>query len=96
MIKKFLRQALISNLAVISQDSALKKDKSHCPQVFLKECKHIDKKLIRHINDNLSDISYSDESGEEQVKTIKLMIFENVFFVGGIFNGAILKKSNEE
>ena len=96
MIKQFLRQAVISNLAVISQDSALKKDETYCPQVFLKECKHIEKKVSRHINDNLSDFSYSDESDEEQVKTIKLMIFENVFFVGGIFNGAILKKSNEE
>ena len=96
MIKKLLRQALISNLAVISQDSALKKDETYCPQVFLKECKHIEKKVVRHINDNLSDFSYSDESEEEQIKTIKLMIFENIFFEEAIFNGAILKNSNEE
>ena len=54
-------------LAVISLDPALKKDESYCPQVFLKECKHIEKKVVRHINDNLSDFSYSDESAEEQI-----------------------------
>ena len=31
-------------LAVISFDSALKKDDSYYPQVFLKECKYIEKK----------------------------------------------------
>ena len=50
-------------LAVISLDSALKKDENHYPQVFLKECKYIEKKVIRHINDNFSDFSSSDESG---------------------------------
>ena len=53
-------------LAVISLDSALKKNDNYYPQVFLKECKYIEKKVIRHINDNLSDFSYSfDESYEE-------------------------------
>ena len=53
-------------LVVIILDSALKKDDSHYPQVFLKECKYIEKKVIRHINDNLSDFSYySDESDKE-------------------------------
>ena len=41
-------------LAVISLDSALNK-----------ECKYIERKVIRHINDNLSEFSSSDESGEE-------------------------------
>ena len=36
-------------LAVTSLDSAHKKDGSHYPQVFLKECKYIVKKVIRHI-----------------------------------------------
>ena len=31
-------------LAVISLDSALKKDNNYCPQVFLKECKYVEKK----------------------------------------------------
>ena len=31
-------------LAVISLDSALKKDENYYPQVFLKECKYIEKK----------------------------------------------------
>ena len=33
--------------------------------MFLKECKYIEKKVVMHINDNLSDFSYSDESDEE-------------------------------
>ena len=53
-------------LAVISLDSALKKNDNFYPQVFLKECKFIEKKVVRHIHDNLSDFSYSsDESDEE-------------------------------
>ena len=58
-------------LAVISLDSALRKNNNYYPQVFLKECKYIEKKVIRHINDNLSDFSSSssssssDESHEE-------------------------------
>ena len=51
-------------LAVISLDSALKKDENYYMQVFLKECKHIEKKVIMHINDNLSDFSSSDESDD--------------------------------
>ena len=42
-------------LAVISLNSALKKDDNYYLQVFLKECKCIEKKVIRHINDNLID-----------------------------------------
>ena len=51
-------------LAVISLDSARKKDENHYPQVFLKECKYIEKKVVRHINDNLSGFFFSDESDE--------------------------------
>ena len=50
--------------AVISMDSALKKDENYYSQVFLKERKWIEKKVIRHINDNLSDFSSSNESDE--------------------------------
>ena len=49
-------------LAAISLDSALRKDENYHPQVFLKECKYIEKQVMRHSNDNLSDFSYSDES----------------------------------
>ena len=53
-------------LAVITLDSALKKDDSYYLQVLSKECKYIEKKVIRHINNNLSNFSYSsDESDEE-------------------------------
>ena len=52
-------------LTAISLNSALKKDGNYYPQVFLKECKYIEKKLIKHIYDNLSDFCYSDEYNEE-------------------------------
>ena len=51
-------------LAVITLDSALKKDDNYYPQVFLKDCKYIEKRVLRHIIDNLSDFS-SDQSEEE-------------------------------
>ena len=53
-------------LAVITLDFVGKKDESYYPQVFLKECKYIEKNVIRHIHDNLSDCSsFPDESDEE-------------------------------
>ena len=53
-------------LVVISLDSVLKKDDNYYSQVFLKECKYLEKKLIWHMNDNLSDFSCdNDESDEE-------------------------------
>ena len=52
-------------LAVISLDSALKRDENYYLEVFLKVCKYIEKKVIRHIDDNLIDFSSSDESDEE-------------------------------
>ena len=50
---------------LFSLDSALKTDNNYYLQVFLKKCKYIEKKVIRHIIDNLSDFSSSDESDEE-------------------------------
>ena len=55
-------------LAVISLDSALMKDDNYYPQVFyiITESKYIEKKVVRHIHDNLNGFSYSsDESDEE-------------------------------
>ena len=54
-------------LTEISFDSALKKYANYYPQVLLKECKYIEKKVIRNINDNLSNFSYSDESDENKL-----------------------------
>ena len=51
---------------LVQQDFALKKDDSNYPQVFLKECKYIDKKVMRHMNENLSDFSYSSDESEEE------------------------------
>ena len=45
-------------------DSALNKDGHYYPQVFLKECKYIEKKVIRHINGNLSHFSSDDDSDD--------------------------------
>ena len=39
-------------LAIIGLDFALTKDKNHNPQVVLKECKYIEKKVVRHIRNN--------------------------------------------
>ena len=44
-------------LAVINLDSAIKEDDNYYPLVFLKECKYIEKKVVTHIHDNLSDFS---------------------------------------
>ena len=63
MIKKFPRWILI--ILVISLDSTLKKDEKYYLQVLLKECKYIEKKVIRHINNTLSEFFSSDESDEE-------------------------------
>ena len=52
-------------LAVISLDSAPKKDDNYYLQVFIKESKYIEKKVIRQINDNLRNFSSSNESDEE-------------------------------
>ena len=67
MIKKSQRWALIilDYTLVITLDSALKKDDNHYPKVFLKECKYVEKKVVRHIHDNLSNFSSDDESDEE-------------------------------
>ena len=57
-------------LAVIRLDPALKKDDNYYLQVFLKECKYIEKKVVRHIYDNLRYPSSSnelDECDEEQL-----------------------------
>ena len=54
-----------TSVAVISLDSALKKDENYYLQVLLKECKYIEKNVIRHINDNLSDFCSDDDSDKE-------------------------------
>ena len=53
-------------IAAISLDSALKKDGSYYPHVFLKECKYIEKKVVWHVHDSLSDFSYSSDESDEK------------------------------
>ena len=58
-------QSYLFSHTVISLDTVFKKDDNY-PKMFLKESKYIEKKVIRHISDNLSDFSYfSDEFDEE-------------------------------
>ena len=70
-VNRFLRRKipkLDSNHAcwtVITLDYTLKEDDSYYPQVFLKECKYLEKNVIWHINGNFSDFCSSDESDEE-------------------------------
>ena len=53
-------------LAVISLDSTHKKNDNYYPQLLLKECKYIEKKVIRRMNENLSDFFYSSDESEEE------------------------------
>ena len=62
--------SILTCLAVISLDLDLKKDDNYYTQVFLM-CKYIEKKVIRYINDNLSDFSSPDESDEEWIGVVK-------------------------
>ena len=54
--------------AVFSLDFAPKKDDNYYPHEVSRECEYIEKKIVRYINDNLSDCSSSDdESNAEQI-----------------------------
>ena len=44
----------------------LKKGESYYIQVFLKECKYVEKKVVRHIQDNFSEFSYSSDKSDEE------------------------------
>ena len=50
-----------NDLRFCSQERLILLSKS----VFEKECKYIEKKVVKHFNDNMNDFSYSDESDEE-------------------------------
>ena len=49
---------------VIGLDLTLNEDKNYKLQVFLKECKYIEKKVIRQINDSFGDFSSLDDSDD--------------------------------
>ena len=53
-------------LAVISLDFVLNKDYNYYLQAFLEEFKYIEKKVVRHIQDNLSDFSYTSGEFDEE------------------------------
>ena len=53
-------------LAVISLDSAAKKHENYYPQVFLKECKYIKKKLISHMIDDIESSSDDSHDSDEE------------------------------
>ena len=52
-------------LAALTLGSSLKEDDNYYPLAFLKVCKYIEKKAIRHNSDKLSDIASSNKSDEE-------------------------------
>ena len=52
-------------LAVISFDSALNNDGNYYPQVCLKKCKYIKKKIVRHIIDDLESSFSSDDDDDD-------------------------------
>ena len=54
-------------LAVISLDSAPRKYENNYPQDFLKNVNMLRKKVVRHINDNMSDFTSFDESDEKYI-----------------------------
>ena len=62
-------------LAVISMDSAFKKDQNYYLEDISEECQYIEKKVVRHIIDDLKgfsdDSNYSDGSDEEHIKDMK-------------------------
>ena len=62
---------MILVLSVITIDSDLKKDENYHLQVFLKECKYIEKEVVRHITED-SFPSDSDEKSafERAISTI--------------------------
>ena len=73
MIKKFLKvDCNHTCLAVISLDSAVNKDGNCCPEIFLRQCKYIEKKVIRHIIDDLE--SSADDSDEDQMFLVYLSL----------------------
>ena len=69
-------------LAVINLDSALKKYENYYPQVFLKECNYIKKKVIRHFIDDLESIS---DDSDNRLKLLSYCFFKNVLFEKVIF-----------
>ena len=75
-IKKFQRWKNAC-LAIIGMLSALKKYENYYPQVFLRECKYTEKKIIRHTHDILSDFVYSFEA--MRLKSIEEAILEIYF-----------------
>ena len=52
-------------MAIISCDSALKKDDNYYLKAFLEGCKYIEKKVIRYISDNLSDFFSDDDDDDD-------------------------------
>ena len=53
-------------LTVITLDSALKKGDNYYPQVFLKECKYIEEKVVRQIIDDLESSSNDYDDFDEE------------------------------
>ena len=69
--------------AVISLDSALMKDEHYYPQVFLKECKYIQKKVVRCIMSLISQI-------KNRLKHLVNVFWECIFWGSNFKNAFFL------
>ena len=70
MLMGYQKKVLTAFLILI--DFVFKIDKNYYPQVFLEECRYIDKekKVIRYITDDL-EISSNDSHKKNMIKKIK-------------------------
>ena len=67
-----------TSLAVITIDSALKRDENYYPQALLKDCKWIKKEVIRYITGDI-EVFLSD-CNEEYIKSNCRDVFETEQF----------------
>ena len=58
----------VINLTIIIRKCQVNSNQldNYYPQVFLKECKYFEKKVVRHIHDSLSDFSYFNNESDEE------------------------------
>ena len=61
-------------------DSALKKDTTCYPQVFLEQCKYTKENGIRHVTDDLECLSDDPDEFDERLKLWRLCILINAEF----------------
>ena len=90
-------------LAVISLDSALKRDEYYYPQVFLKECKYIKKKVIRYTTQDIEifidstlkrDENYYPQVFLKECKYISILLMTERFFLANQMKNSFFSLMN--